>query len=642
LFGGGFVDMVKAKSKKGPQQRDFKKIKVTGYGKNRKVRPRNFVNTTLRTRALVVPYQKVADEERLRSHRLEQTTRRNQSADELCAKLSHHNAKTRREALRGLRELCETDPTVFHMRLGRVLTGVLEGLQLAGEEEKTDTALCELLAAFFSFIPEQQLAPHGPLVWAYLSSSLSHLRPQVRLLGLLVLEAILDRCPRMLMLVVDQQSLLDKLHAALVNRYQQVKLNSLGLKMKRQLWVIVLKFLKLRSQMLQEAEGGSDQAASGRFFPHFQAYVGRTAQFNASTKGSLKLLLEPLAEDLLECIPSDTDATAAALLLQCLSFVTADPDVLNKEHTLLQKLFRHIAGNFPIGAMSTATDFLIPNCWASCVLLGCGASEGMRELVQFCCDRIEDSELDPEMRRLVLRTCERVWEREGFGGHGGRGLALAKSFAALFASRIPEAVRTDCVSCLNYLFASYSVPSEILESLLRWSVRVLWKAPGSSECVVGILNALWSYVRRHSRKPLCCELLCSLLVPVLSVELEDRIAWGSFGVLHPREQVRVVRLFSLLSCPAPDELQAAWKRLLLSKDTSVEAGRELVTSLRVCHAVAFAHLSDFWAFLVDVMTATNDFRFSREVIGCLRDTAPSERMMMQVFKGTNIEAMLTK
>ncbi len=44
------------------QERDFKKVKEKGYGK--KAAPRSAVSTSFRTRALVMPYQKVSDESR--------------------------------------------------------------------------------------------------------------------------------------------------------------------------------------------------------------------------------------------------------------------------------------------------------------------------------------------------------------------------------------------------------------------------------------------------------------------------------------------------------------------------------------------------------------------------------------------------
>jgi hypothetical protein len=80
--------MVQVKKKQGPQQRDFKKVKAKGYGK---AKPKaNVVNTTFKTRALMMPYQKVADGTRLDR---EEVTRRNLSLDELLSKLNHHNTK---------------------------------------------------------------------------------------------------------------------------------------------------------------------------------------------------------------------------------------------------------------------------------------------------------------------------------------------------------------------------------------------------------------------------------------------------------------------------------------------------------------------------------------------------------------------
>lgn len=82
--------MVQVKPKKGGGVRDFKKVKAKGYGKTK---PKaNVVNTQLRTRALMMPYQKVTDAARLDR---EEVTRRNLSLDELLGKLNHHNNKAR-------------------------------------------------------------------------------------------------------------------------------------------------------------------------------------------------------------------------------------------------------------------------------------------------------------------------------------------------------------------------------------------------------------------------------------------------------------------------------------------------------------------------------------------------------------------
>lgn len=70
------------------QQRDFKKIKEKGYGK--KVKPANKANVSFKTKALVMPYQKLADESR---QNREDVTKRNLSLDELLAKVTHHSFK---------------------------------------------------------------------------------------------------------------------------------------------------------------------------------------------------------------------------------------------------------------------------------------------------------------------------------------------------------------------------------------------------------------------------------------------------------------------------------------------------------------------------------------------------------------------
>jgi pre-rRNA-processing protein IPI1 len=80
------------------QQRDFKKVKEKGYGKKKQAS--NVVKTSFKTRSLVMPYQKVADQ--TREDRVE-VTNRNLSLTEIMVKVPHHNAKVRRDALIGLK-----------------------------------------------------------------------------------------------------------------------------------------------------------------------------------------------------------------------------------------------------------------------------------------------------------------------------------------------------------------------------------------------------------------------------------------------------------------------------------------------------------------------------------------------------------
>lgn len=420
------------------QERDFKKVKEKGYGK--KKQPTNVVKTSFRTRQLVMPYQKVADLSRT-VDRVE-VTNRNLSLDEVVAKLSHHNHKTRRDALVALRDLVTQFPGILSMRLGAILPLVLCQLNAAGQSEKADAALVSAFEAMLAAVSEGQLQSHGGLIWVYVASALTHLHLETRLLGLRLLDACMgsDACFRAL----DQSSLLSSLASTLTNRFHSgISASSTAVRIK--IWTTVLRFQQ-RCHEIRTAEQQVQAASS--FAPLHAIYVSREPLQHVSEEVILSLLVN----EVFEHIPG-SNAAMATLLLQSLALIAADPALALSP--LVAKCFTHLAGNFPLSQIDASSvnvapgDFTDANVRIAALLLA-GASrkeqqasaggkkkrkqqdklaqevalECSEQVVQFAAAKLQDPSLDEALRRVLLASCREVWRL--CGPASPRGLALAQ------------------------------------------------------------------------------------------------------------------------------------------------------------------------------------------------------------------------
>jgi hypothetical protein len=451
------------------QERDFKKVKEKGYGK--KKQPTNVVKTSFRTRQLVMPYQKVADVSRT-VDRVE-VTNRNLSLDEVVAKLSHHNHKTRRDALVGLRDLVVQFPGILSMRLGSILPAVLCQLNSAGQYEKADSALVSVFEAILAAVSEGQLQSHGALIWVYVASALTHLHLETRLLGLRILDACLgsDACFRAL----DQSSLLSSLAATLTNRFQSgISASSSATRLK--IWSTVLHFQQRRQEIRAKER---NVEVSDSFAPLHAIYTSREPLEYVSEEVILSLLVN----EVFEHIPG-SNAGMATLLLQSLTLIVSEP-VLAKS-PLVGKCLIHLAGNFPLSQIDAGSvnlapgDFIDPNVRIAALLLrfsvqGVAQQKKKKnknqllvdcsdDVVQFVAAKLSDPALDDSLRRVLLDSCRVVWS----AGKCERGLKLAEVVTTFFNSRLSASVRLDCLACVEQLLIDYKMfPESVTTSLLK-------------------------------------------------------------------------------------------------------------------------------------------------------------------------------
>ncbi|XP_054267706.1 testis-expressed protein 10-like isoform X2 [Macrosteles quadrilineatus] len=165
------------------------KVKLKG---NKTILPKgqNVTDTNFKVKKIIV-------KEQLKEHgENELLTKKHLSIKELISRLSHHNSGMRQEALAGLRELIVTHGSdVILPSLSPLLQAVM-GLTVDKESDvRTDTI--KLLAAVFTRVEEDELAPLYPSVVCHLTCAMTHIEPAVRNDSLLLLDTMLATLPRL-------------------------------------------------------------------------------------------------------------------------------------------------------------------------------------------------------------------------------------------------------------------------------------------------------------------------------------------------------------------------------------------------------------------------------------------------------------
>jgi hypothetical protein len=218
------------------------------------------------------------------------------------------------------------------------------------------------------------------------------------------------------------------------------------------------------------------------------------------------------------------------------------------------------------------------------------------EVVQFVAAKLAEPELDDELRRVLLRSCQAVWRSR----NSERSLVLAEALALFFGSRLSSVARLSCLSCVEQVLLDWRVfPEPLILSLLKGCARSLWQSAATANSVIGVL---WNFVRRAPPEALLSQLLTNFLVPVLSAEASDgRVQSGSFGSFTSENQCSFVRLFWGLMGPPPEKLMRAWLRCLADPSTNAIACETL---LRVIHNVRgrlFDSVAKYFSFLGKVL-----------------------------------------
>ncbi|CAN1234390.1 Testis-expressed protein 10 [Linum perenne] len=182
--------MPKSKASSKKQQKrgiDFKKIK-------RKIGrklppPKNTTNTEVKSKAIVLPEQSVASEKTGLA-----VSKKGLTLKELLQQTSHHNAKVRKDALIGIRDLLLKFPEELKSHRYAVIEKLRE--RISDDDKMVRENLYQLLkSVIFPACQEDSQGPLISMVMAYIFNAMTHLAIDVRLMAFKFFNLIVEYHP---------------------------------------------------------------------------------------------------------------------------------------------------------------------------------------------------------------------------------------------------------------------------------------------------------------------------------------------------------------------------------------------------------------------------------------------------------------
>lgn len=182
--------MVQHKAQLKKQQKrgvDFKKIK-------RKIGrklppPKNTTNTEVKSKAIILPEQSVASEKAGLA-----VSKKGLTLKELLQQTSHHNAKVRRDALIGIRDIFLKHPAELKMHRLSVIEKLRE--RMSDEDKLVRETLYQLLkAVIFPGCKEDNQGTFISLMMAYVFNAMTHLTIDVRLMAFKFFDLVVQHYP---------------------------------------------------------------------------------------------------------------------------------------------------------------------------------------------------------------------------------------------------------------------------------------------------------------------------------------------------------------------------------------------------------------------------------------------------------------
>ncbi|OQR86248.1 hypothetical protein ACHHYP_10786 [Achlya hypogyna] len=155
----------------------------------RKVTPSNVTNAAITSRRINITEQSVLVDKAGAA-----VTHRNQTLNDILAKMSHYNAHVRRDALFALKELVGLHPATLATNVGVVVERVLQAMMddEAVVREGCIAAWKACLASLATAKSESVLEPFASLVAVYFCSGLTHIKTGVREDVLQHIDALLE------------------------------------------------------------------------------------------------------------------------------------------------------------------------------------------------------------------------------------------------------------------------------------------------------------------------------------------------------------------------------------------------------------------------------------------------------------------
>ncbi|KAJ9181301.1 hypothetical protein P3X46_009441 [Hevea brasiliensis] len=191
--------MAKTKASSKKQQKrgvDFKKIKRK---LGRKLPPpKNATNTEIKSKAIILPEQSVASEKMGLA-----VSKKGLTLKELLHQTSHHNAKVRKDALMGMKDLFLKYPEELKLHRYAVIEKLRE--RISDEDKMVREALYQLLnSVILPSCNEDNQRPFISLMMAYIFNAMTHLAIEVRLMAFKFFDLIVQHYPAVFPLYAEK------------------------------------------------------------------------------------------------------------------------------------------------------------------------------------------------------------------------------------------------------------------------------------------------------------------------------------------------------------------------------------------------------------------------------------------------------
>ncbi|XP_049371203.1 uncharacterized protein LOC125836149 isoform X1 [Solanum verrucosum] len=191
--------MVKNKAQSKKQQKrgvDFKKIRRKI---GRKLPPaQNATNTEIKSKAIILPEQSIASDKAGLA-----VSKKGLTLKELLQQTSHHNAKVRKDALIGIRDVLLKFPAELKLHKLAVIEKLRE--RISDDDKLVREALYQLLkSVIFPGCKEDNKGPINSLMMTYIFNAMTHMAIEVRLMAFKFFDLLIQYFPSCFLLYAEK------------------------------------------------------------------------------------------------------------------------------------------------------------------------------------------------------------------------------------------------------------------------------------------------------------------------------------------------------------------------------------------------------------------------------------------------------
>ncbi|XP_076896542.1 uncharacterized protein LOC143549537 [Bidens hawaiensis] len=337
--------MVQHKAQLKKQQKrgvDFKKIK-------RKIGrklppPKNTTNTEVKSKAIILPEQTLVSEKTGLA-----VSKKGLTLKELLQQTSHHNAKVRRDALTGIRDIFQNHPTELKLHKLTVIEKLRE--RMSDEDKIVRETLFQLLkAVVFPACKEDSQGTFISLMMAYVFNAMTHLSIDVRLMAFKFFDLVVQHYPLAFSMYADK----------IIQHYKEIlQKNQFNLHDKGKLKSVLAGLAYCLSLLPCNNNDNnilSNSSTERRILHAYESEVQEDRSGFSVTAKELKTLLPVLVSGIQDFMPSVL--TMESQSFDCLLSILKSIDVIVKffvygkgnrgDQDVLQIILKKLFGVFPL------------------------------------------------------------------------------------------------------------------------------------------------------------------------------------------------------------------------------------------------------------------------------------------------------